>query len=66
MSWTVAVREILNSNESGSGRFRKTVYNEKSGEGPWGDLTHDHLSVEEADSCPICSQFCLLITDGKT
>lgn len=65
MSWTVAVREILNPDGTGSGRFRKTVSNEESGEGPWGDLSHDHDTVTDAENCEVCNLFCESIMDGK-
>jgi hypothetical protein len=65
MSWTVAVREILNPDGTGTGRFRKTVNNEATGNGPWGDLSHDHANVSEADVCVRCQLFCESIMDGK-
>jgi len=65
MSWIIAVREILNAEGLGTGRFRKTIYNKATNEGPWGDLSHDHSTVTEAEACEICNTFCAAIMDGK-
>lgn len=57
MAWWIEAREIADEGGDPSGRWRMTATSDEDGGGPFGDLTHDHASAEEAEACAACDAF---------
>jgi hypothetical protein len=70
MPWKITPLEILNINAEGeavnSGRWRMTAEPDihEAAIAPYGDLSHDHGSIEEASACEKCDEFIASLT-GK-
>lgn len=61
--WCVEVRETLKPGTAeASGRFRLTASSDEGGGGPWGDLSHDHATREEAKTCERCDEYVAKVT----
>jgi len=55
--WIVQPMEITGADGKGTGRWRMTATSDEGGGGPFGDVSHDHGSSEEAESCERCDEY---------
>ena len=62
MAWITMVREIADQNGNGTGRYRMTAMSDEDGGGPYGDISHDHASAQEAEECERCDEFVAGVT----
>jgi hypothetical protein len=53
----VKALQIADQEGHGTGRWRMTATSDEGGGGPFGDTSHDHGSVEEAEACDACDAF---------
>lgn len=65
MAWWVEPLEIKKDDQH-TGRWRLTATSDEDGGGPYGCVTHDHSSPDEARACPDCQRFCDSITGIPT
>ena len=52
MAWFILPRQLANT-----GRWRMTATSDEGGGGPFGDLSHDHATAEEAQQCDQCDSY---------
>jgi len=57
MAWWIEARQIAAPDGNPTGRWRMTATSDEDGGGPFGDLSHDHASPEEAELCDKCDEF---------
>ena len=58
MAWTIKPMEVLDEFGRASGRYRMVALDEDDPLGlPHGVLSHDHSSVEQAESCEVCDEY---------
>lgn len=62
MAWLVMPREIADEAGRGTGRWRLTARSDEGGGGPFGDISHDHGSPEESQTCKQCRAFVGAVT----
>lgn len=55
--WWVQPREIADEHGKPTGRWRMTAKSDEGGGGPWGDVSHDHATAEEAEACDRCDEY---------
>ena len=61
MAWFTEPLEI-NKDGQHTGRWRLTATSDEDGGGPYGDISHDHDSPDEAIECEYCQDFVAGIT----
>ncbi len=66
MAWYQEVRELVNEQGLGSGRWRKMVRSTEGGGGPYGDPSHSHASAREALMCEACDEYCANVSGFST
>lgn len=66
MAWYQEVRELVDGQGKGSGRWRKTIRSTEGGGGPYGDPSHSHASAKEALVCEACDEYCARISGFPT
>ena len=59
--WFTEVLELATDGKH-TGRFRLTATSDEDGGGPWGDLSHSHGSIEEAEKCEACDEYVSRVT----
>ncbi len=57
MAWFIQPNQIADKDGNGTGRWRMTATSDEDGGGPYGDVTHDHGSAEEAMECDLCDEY---------
>lgn len=57
MVWFVQPMQIADKEGKSTGRWRMTATSDEDGGGPYGDVSHDHASAEEAQECERCDEF---------
>jgi hypothetical protein len=60
--WIVKPLEIADANGKGTGRWRLTAASDEDGGGPFGDVSHDHATADEALACEQCDAFTASVT----
>lgn len=57
MAWWIQPQEIATKDGKPSGRWRMTAKSDEGGGGPYGDVSHDHATAEEAEACNQCDEY---------
>lgn len=57
MVWFIQPQEIADDAGKGTGRWRMTARSDEGGGGPFGDVSHDHATAEEAENCDACDEY---------
>jgi hypothetical protein len=62
MAWITQALEIADAGGDPTGRWRMTASSDEGGGGPFGDVSHDHATAEEAEACERCDEFIAGVT----
>lgn len=62
MAWWIKPKEVAGADGTGTGRWRLTATSDEDGGGPFGDVSHDHGSPQEAEACEACDEYTSQIT----
>lgn len=55
--WLIQPMKIAGTNGEWNGKWRMTATSDDGGGGPYGDTSHDHASMEEAQQCGACDEY---------